>query len=145
MIFRDGESEPSVRGTGTEDYFNGAWYFLSKGGRFTAPYHGCIVRDVLRGRVAAYRFDLSAPVSFSRSLRVEIAHGFYNELASDYSSTAYWYQAEPHRPFKELPPVELRKPHPATRNLAQAALVLAPPIAGLLALLWGLRRRRTKG
>ena len=142
MIFRDGESEPSVRGTGTEDYFNGAWYFLSNEGRFAAPYHGCIVRDVLRGRIAAYRFDLSAPVLFSRSLRVEIAHGFYNELACDYSSTAYWYQAEPHRPFDELPPVHLRKPHPPARNLAQSALVLGPPVAALLTLLWGLGRRR---
>ena len=142
LIYRDGELEPSVRGTGTEDYFNGAWYFLSKGGRFAAPYHGCLVRDVLRGRVAAYRFDLSAPVSFSRSLKVEIAHGFYNELECDYSSTAYWYQAVPHRPFDELPPVHLRKPHPPIRNLAQSALILGPPVAALLALLWGLGRRR---
>ena len=144
MIYRDGETEPSVRGTGTEDYFNSAWYFLPKAGRFSAPYHGCIVRDVLRGRIAAYRFDMSAPISFARSLQVEIAHGFYNELACDYSSTAYWYQAEPHRPFPGLPPVQLRQAHPATINLAQSALVLAPPVAALLVLLWGLRHRRAK-
>jgi hypothetical protein len=142
MIYRDGESEPSVRGTGTEDYFNGAWYFLTKGGRFSTPYHGCLVRDVLRGRVAAYRFDMAAPVSFSRSLRIQVAHGFYNDLACDYSSTAYWYQSEPHRPFSEMPPTTARRPQPATVNLAQSALVLAPPVAALLALLWRLRRRR---
>jgi hypothetical protein len=143
-MYRDGEAEPSVRGTGTEDYFNGAWYFLSNQGRFSAPYHGCIVRDVPRGRVAAYRFDMSAPVSFSRSLRVEIAHGFYNNLACDYSSTAYWYQTEPHHPFPELPPVQRRQPHPVTRNLAQSALFLAPPVAALLALLWRLSSYRTR-
>lgn len=143
-IYRDGEKEPSVRGTGTEDYFNGAWYYLPKGGRFSAPYHGCIVRDLLRSRIAVYRFDMSAPVSFSHSLRVEIAHGFYNELACDYSSTAYWYQAEPHRPFRDLPPVHLRQPQPATENLAQSALLLAPPVAALLALLWNLRHHRRK-
>jgi hypothetical protein len=142
-IYRDGEMEASVRGTGTEDYFGGAWYFLSKGGRFSAPDHGCIVRDVLRGRIAAYRFDLSAPVSFSRSLRVEMAHGFYNDLACDYSSTAYWYQAEPHRPFSALLPVPRRKPQSATLNLAQSALLLAPPVAGMLVLLWRLRHSRT--
>jgi hypothetical protein len=141
-IYRDGETAPSVRGTGTEDYFGGAWYFLLKQGRFSAPYHGCIVRDVLRSRVAVYRFDMVAPVSFARSLRVEMGHGFSNELACDYSSTAYWYQSEPHRPFPELWPVELRRPQPATRNLAQAALVLAPPVAAALALLWGLKRHR---
>jgi hypothetical protein len=142
-ISRDGETEPSVRGTGTEDYFNGAWYYLPKGGRFSAPYHGCILRDLLRSRIAVYRFDTSAPVSFSRSLRVNIGHGFYNELACDYASTAYWYQAEPHRPWPELPPVHLRQPHPATVNLAQSAILLAPPLIAMLALLRSLRHHRT--
>jgi hypothetical protein len=143
-ITRDGETESSIKGTGTEDYFNGAWYYLSKGGRFSAPYHGCIVRDLLRSRIAVYRFDMSAPVSFSQSLRVQIDHGFYNTLTCDYSSTAYWYQNEPHRPFAEFPPVNLRQPHPATVNLAQSALLLAPPIAATLVLLWRMKRRQIK-
>ncbi len=96
------------------------------------------MRDLLRSRIAAYRFDLSAPVAFSRSLRVEIGHGFSNDLDCDYSSTAYWYQTEPHRPFEELPPVPLRRPEPATLNLAQWALILVVPVAVLLALLWKL-------
>ena len=139
-ITRDGETEPSIRGTGTEDYFNGAWYYLPKGGRFSAPYHGCILRDLLRSRIAVYRFDMSAPVPFSRSLQVSINHGFSNELDCDYSSTAYWYQAEPHRPFPELP--RLRQAHPAARNVTQSALFLGAPIAALLALLWRFSRRR---
>jgi D-arabinan exo alpha-(1,3)/(1,5)-arabinofuranosidase (non-reducing end) len=143
-IYRDGETEPSVHGTGTEDYFGGAWYYLPRYGRFSAPYHGCIVRDLLRGRVAVYRFDVSAPVSFSHSLRVEIGHGFSNELACDYSSTAYWYQAEPHQLWTALPPVDHRRPHPATRNLAQSALVMGPPVLAALALLWRWRRHRRK-
>jgi hypothetical protein len=143
-IYRDGEIEPSVRGTGVEDYFNGAWYYLPKHGRFSAPYHGCVLRDVLRSRIAVYRFDMSAPLSFSSSLRVDIGHGFTNELSCDYSSTAYWYQAEPHRPFPQLLPVHLRKPQPVTRNLAQSALFLAPPVAAVLALLWRLTRNRQK-
>lgn len=143
-LYRDGETEPSVHGTGTEDYFNGSWYYLTKGGRFSAPYHGCILRDLLRSRIAVYRFDISAPVSFSRSLRVCINHGFYNELECDYSSTAYWYQAEPHRSWPELPPVDLRQPHSATINLAQSALLFAPPVLAVLALLWNRRRRLIK-
>jgi hypothetical protein len=142
-ITRDGETEPSLSGTGTEDYFNGAWYYLPKGGRFAAPYHGCIVRDTLRSRIAVYRFDMSAPVSFSHSLQVSLRHGFYNDLAGDYSSTAYWYQAEPHAPFPELPSVHLRRPQPVTENLTQSALLLAPAAAALLALLWKRTRRRT--
>lgn len=143
-IYRDGEAEPSVNGTGTEDYFNGAWYYLPKGGRFSAPYHGCIVRDLLRSRIAVYRFDMSAPISFSRSLRVELDHGFSNDLACDYSSTAYWYQTEPHRPFPALPPVDLRLPQPATINLAQSALLLAPPALATLAILKRFKRHQTK-
>lgn len=143
-IYRDGEIDPSVRGTGTEDYFGGAWYFLANGGQFAAPYHGCIVRDLLRSRIAVYRFDIPAPVSFSQSLRVEIGHGFSNELPCDYSSTAYWYQTEPHRTFAPFPPVGLRQPHPAGTNIAQSALLLAPPLAATMALLWGLKRHRRK-
>jgi hypothetical protein len=97
---------------------------------------------VLRSRIAVYRFDMSSPVSFSRSLHVEVGHGFYNELDCDYSSTAYWYQAEPHRPFPELSPVDLRRAQPATGNLAQSALVLAPAIAAVLAVLWRLKHGR---
>ena len=143
-IYRDGETEPSVQGTGTEDYFGGAWYYLTKGGRFSAPYHGCILRDVLRSRIAVYRFDMTAPVSFSHSLRVEIGHGFTNALSCDYSSTAYWYQTEPHRTFPSLPTVTLRQPQPATGNLAQSGLVFSPAIVAILALLWRLGRNRTK-
>jgi hypothetical protein len=91
-----------------------------------------------------YRFDMSAPISFSRSLRVQIAHGFYNDLDCDYSSTAYWYQTEPHRPFPKLLPIHLRKPHPVTMNVAQSALLLAPPVAATLALLWRLKRRQRR-
>jgi len=144
MIYRDGETEPSVKGTGTEDYFSGAWYYILNGGRFSAPYHGCILRDLLRSRIAVYRFDMSAPVTFSQSLRVEIGHGFSNELACDYSSTAYWYQAEPHRSFPEILPADLRQPLPATANVAQSLLLLGPPLAATLALLWGIKHLRTK-
>jgi hypothetical protein len=143
-IYRDGETEPSVWGTGTEDYFNGAWYYLVKGGRFDSLYHGCIMRDLLRNRIAVYRFDMAAPVSFSKSLRVYINHGFYNNLTCDYSSTAFWYQEEPHRVVPELPPVHLRVPHPAAYNVAQNILLLGPPAIAAFALLRKLTHRQSK-
>lgn len=37
-----------------------------------------------------------------------IEHGHANKLSNDYSSTAYWYQTEPHKPFEPLPGVESR-------------------------------------
>lgn len=136
-IWVDGESTPSVIGTGTEDYFNAGWYFL--GGRFATPEYGCTVRNLVAGRVAAYRFDLQAPVPFGRSLRLTIDHGFENQVSADYSSVAYWYQREPHRPFAALPPADARRPTPPLANLAQVGLTLGLP-ALLAATLW--RRRR---
>src|SRR5262245_51638097 len=60
-------------------------------------------------------------VSFLHSLRVSIGHGFYNELACDYSSMAYWYRAELHHSFFESLPINLSYPQPATGNPAQSA------------------------
>ncbi len=36
---------------------------------------------------------------FTRSIRVSIEHGHANRRSDDYSSTAYWYQLEPHKLF----------------------------------------------
>jgi hypothetical protein len=41
---------------------------------------------------------------------VTIEHGHDNVHANDYSSVAYWYQAEPHRPFPPLPAADQRLP-----------------------------------
>jgi hypothetical protein len=48
-------------------------------------------------------------VTFERSIRVTIEHGHANKRSDDYSSVAYWYQAEPHRSFS-IEPVERRVP-----------------------------------
>jgi hypothetical protein len=39
------------------------------------------------------------PITFERSIRVTIEHGHANKRSDDYSSVAYWYQQEPHKPF----------------------------------------------
>ena len=96
MIYVDGESHPpAIHGTGTEDYFNSAWYFSK--GTFSAPFHGLTIKDPLRSRIAAYRFQLEDPIPFTKSIRVFMGHGGTNDAQdSDYSSNAYWYQLEPH-------------------------------------------------
>lgn len=140
-LYVDGATTPAVIGTGTEDYFNGGWYY-SVDGAFHAPYHGCTVRDYVRGRIAAYRFDVAAPVPFRRSLRVTLDHGFENRLAGDYTCVAYWYQTEPHRPGPALPPVPARQPVSPWKNALQALLALGVPATAGAALLWLLGRRR---
>ncbi len=108
MIFVDGESTPSIKGTGTEDYFNSGWYFNK--GEFSAPYHGLILKDETLGRIAAYRFHVADAIPFEKSIRVTIEHGDRNTEIADYSSTAYWYQKEPHKAFSAMLPPGLRIP-----------------------------------
>jgi hypothetical protein len=62
-----------------------------------------------RGPVSLYRFHVEDPVVFERSIRVTIEHGHANRRSDDWSSVAYWYQAEPHVPF-DLAPVAERLP-----------------------------------
>ena len=104
----DDDVSPSVLGTGTEDFLNAGWYYL--GGRFSTPTHGCTVRSWLTGRVSAYRFDIHAPTPFRQHIRVTLDHGIDNIVQADYSSTAYWYQEEPHRPYPMLASSHERSP-----------------------------------
>ena len=103
FMFIDGEKDASIKGTGGEDYFQGGWYFID--GVFNAPYHGLIVKDAERVHASMYRFHTLDRINFSDGIRVEIEHGNRpkNEAKADFSSTAFWYQKEPHQPFPELP------------------------------------------
>jgi D-arabinan exo alpha-(1,3)/(1,5)-arabinofuranosidase (non-reducing end) len=101
QIFVDGETTPSIIGTGTEDYFSGGFYFDR--GPVSAPYHGANLQDVAGGRVSAYRWHVEDAMPFTRSIRVTIEHGHANSVEGDYSSVAYFYQDEPHAPFPPLP------------------------------------------
>jgi hypothetical protein len=120
----DGEAVPSVTGTGTEDYFNSGFYFSN--GTFSAPYWGCTVRDYLNARCAAYRFHIPDPISFQNKIVVEMDHGYTNQVPTDYSSMAYWYQTEPHAVFPVLPPLQERMPASTGQNAAQFALFTSP-------------------
>jgi hypothetical protein len=57
-----------------------------------------------------FRFHIEDPIMFQQSIRVTIEHGHANELSNDYSSTAYWYQTEPHKEFPPLLPAAERLP-----------------------------------
>lgn len=111
MIFIDGEPwPPGLHGTGTEDYFNMAFCPRTE---YCAPYHGLTVYSgnsdwPWSGKNSMYRFHIEDPIRFQKSIRVTIEHGHANKLSNDYSSTAYWYQTEPHKPFPQLLSVEMR-------------------------------------
>jgi hypothetical protein len=110
MFFIDGESRPSINGTGSEDYFLGAWDFGSYSfayGLYGAPLKG---GEHAGSRSSVYRFHLDSPIPFTKSLRATIEHGHANHRSDNFFSVAYWYQAEPHAPFPVLPPVKDRIP-----------------------------------
>jgi hypothetical protein len=108
FVYVDGEKRPSLAGTGTEDYFNSGWYFNQ--GEFAAPYHGLILKDDSLARIAAYRLHILDAIPFTSSLLFTIEHGDQNVEIADYSSTAFWYQKEPHKPFARMALPGLRIP-----------------------------------
>ncbi len=122
-FFLDGDQEwPTICGTGTEDYFGGAWDFeqpIGQYGSFSTAYLGLpqVIRpDGLyrsQQRFGMYRWHIQDPIRFQEDLRVTIqALGWrapsggkqrYLPGQDDIASTVFWYQQEPHAPFPLLP------------------------------------------
>jgi hypothetical protein len=118
-FYIDGEEQPSIVGTGTEDYFTDAWNLRL----FTNPNAGVTICEPkgVDCRMTLYRWHLRPPVIFHKSLKVEIErrsfietldpqtgarteHDF--EFRPDYfSSVAFWYQKGVAKPFSTLPPL----------------------------------------
>jgi hypothetical protein len=114
MFFVDGEKAPSINGTGSEDYFLGAFDFGDRAfsfKQFGAPLKG---EERAGSRSSVYRFHLDSPITFTKSLRATIEHGHANARSDNYFSVAYWYQTEPHGAFPTLPALPDRLPrlHP---------------------------------
>lgn len=110
MIFVDDEKFPPViHGTGTEDYVNMAWCPQQE---YHAPYHGLILggKENWQGKITYYRYHIQDPITFDKNIKVTIEHGHNNNRSDDWSSTAYWYQVEPHKKFKAILPVKDRLP-----------------------------------
>ena len=127
-FFMDGDKAfPTICGTGTEDYFCGAYNFDggvvddtmdSRYREFTSPYSG--LPQVLRPdgtyrsqqRFGMYRWHLTDPIRFASDFKVTIqALGWRTEkedrrylpLQDDIASVAFWYQTLPTAPFPTLP------------------------------------------
>lgn len=117
MIFIDGEEQPSVNGTGSEDYFNHAWGMQKN----QSPYNGTIIHESeSRGCQVSYRFHITDPVHFKTHIKVTMEHGHANHLSDDWASTAYWYQTMPFSGV-EIQPVEERLPRRQSYQLSGRA------------------------
>jgi hypothetical protein len=86
------EFNPVIHGTGTEDYFNGGWYF---GGSkiFTLPVHGVPLFHRLdgKGHLAMYRLSLADAYPFERQFRFNFEHGSTNNVNAWYETVAFAY------------------------------------------------------
>jgi hypothetical protein len=104
MMFIDGDATPTINGTGTEDYYNGAWDFGGK--KFANLHQGApyiVDPERIGGRYCLYRWHTESPITFEKSIRVTIEHGHANNRSDNFYSTAFWYQTEPHAEFPALP------------------------------------------
>jgi hypothetical protein len=116
-FFIDGDTQyPTINGTGTEDYFGGAWGF---GATFSDAFSGYPLSRKEPGEIpkhALYRWHVPDPIRFERDLKVSIQalgwwpNGKFQPLTDDIASVAFWYQTEPHKPFPQLPAREQRFP-----------------------------------
>ena len=122
-FYIDGEKEPSIWGTGTEDYFLSAWG-LNKG---LYPYFGCSYKSMdseedLGVRFTLYRWHMADPIRFNKSLKFKFEHkGWMSsdetetgkvdghvEREDDIATVAFWYQEGQAKRFSTLPPYKER-------------------------------------
>jgi hypothetical protein len=121
-IYIDGDSTPTIQGTGTEDYFLSAWGL----NEHLYPYFGCTYMSDdpsnLGVRATMYRWHIDDPIRFTRSIRFEIEHtGWMSadetetgeidghvEREDDIATVAFWYQIGQPKRFTTLPSLEGR-------------------------------------
>jgi hypothetical protein len=116
-FYLDGDTDfPTICGTGTEDYFGGAYNWDVDGQYvpYSGPYMGMqVIRPDgtyrAQQRFSLYRWHILDPIRFKQDLRVTIQAlgwrdgGRYLPLQDDIASVAYWYQTLPTAPFPPLP------------------------------------------
>jgi hypothetical protein len=123
LFYIDGVDEPTLLGTGSEDYFNNAYGMR----RTVTPYYGATVSEsrAIGSRCTNYRWHIEDPIVFDRSLKVAIEHSYGRQNdgnADQVSSVAFWYQMLPSPEFPAFPPAVERiiePPTPEQRELGR--------------------------
>lgn len=91
-IYVDDNASPSIYGTGTEDFFDGGWYFDR--GPFSRPVASMATSGWLGANheTAANRFFLADSIPFKRRITASIEHGGRNQEVTNAWTLAYYYQ-----------------------------------------------------
>jgi hypothetical protein len=88
-------------GTGTEDFFNSAWYYAE--GIKALPLSACLVKQHF-GRIATFRFLVDDAPVFQQSIDAQLEHGGTNQGDGDYyASVAFWYGSGERVPLAAMP------------------------------------------
>ena len=113
-FFIDGDEDyPTICGTGTEDYFGGAynWDVDGEYTTYTTPFMGMyqVIQPnglyISQQRFAMYRWHVMDPIRFEKDLKITLqdlgwrSDRRYLPRQDDMASVAYWYQALPAAPF----------------------------------------------
>jgi D-arabinan exo alpha-(1,3)/(1,5)-arabinofuranosidase (non-reducing end) len=147
-VYTDGAASPQWYGTGTEDFYEGGWYFKN-GTRYSDPLTGQPDQRTATGGcadycVAVYRLMLADAINYHSAIRFGIEHGKRNMVQPDYSSTAFLY-TQPNdtiAPSDEVNPTDPvnRLVHDYTDDLASDQLLISEyegsddirPVVGLV-------------
>jgi hypothetical protein len=91
-VLVDGARTPVVLGTGTEDFFNGGFYFLD--GPFGLPTHGNVAHEAVSAldATSAYRFFVSDPIPFRSHVRLSLQHGPADDVDVQAATLVYYYR-----------------------------------------------------
>ncbi len=110
------DGETILYGTGTEDYFCTAW---SPSEYYCSPYFGITMPGGKNwsGKISYYRYHIEDPIYFHKNIKVKMEHGHANQRSDDWSSTAYWYQSEPHKKFNPIMQLEERLPREEPKEI----------------------------
>ena len=93
IIYIDDSNSPQIYGTGTEDFFNGGWYF--KNGLFSLPFHGFTYGDIYSDtRQICYRYFLFDNINFNRHIEFYMEHGPDNDVHAEYQSLVLFYHSD---------------------------------------------------
>ncbi|MGI8744161.1 MAG: DUF2961 domain-containing protein [Bryobacteraceae bacterium] len=118
MIFIDDRAKPHIIGTGSQDYYLGAWCYggcgISPFGTTRPTFAHQLYGNPVKGgddrgaKWMVYRFHLDSPIPFQKYFKMTIEHGHANHRPENFYTVAYWYLQGSHKPRKPLPPVEDR-------------------------------------
>ena len=103
IAYINGSKSHAIHGTGTEDFYGGAWYYV--GGTFSNEFSGCTVLKTEEDgstKNNAYRFMSYCPIYFDNGIDMTIEHGGSNDSKGVYANVLTIYYHKENALCKEI-------------------------------------------